>query len=154
MKQLLAICALALVLLACNKDKVETKPHLKFKSFGKNPIADAADQYLKINLEFTDQEGDLDSLFIIRQRLNKKGPSYFEDFLNFVPEFGNQNMGEIQLTLEVAREVIFNLDAIDIPGTVPPRKETDTLLFKFYVKDKEGHTSDTASTKPLYVHRS
>jgi hypothetical protein len=111
---------------------------------------------LRVLLDFTDQEGDLDSVFMTRQRLNKNDPS--PSYLDFplrgnVPEFGNQNRGELQLNLEVQYDVVFNLNPIQIPNTNPRRYEPDTLLIRFYVKDKAGHTSDTAAAKTLYVIR-
>jgi len=153
MKRLFVFCVLTLAIAACNKDKVESTPHLKFKSFNKNPLVDTIDQQLRATVEFTDQEGDLDSLFITRQRLNKRGPAYFNVFYDFVPQYGNQPKGEIQLNLDIKREVTFNLNPINIPGSVPLRHEPDTILLRFYVKDKAGHTSDTAAATPLYVIR-
>lgn len=154
MKRIIVFCVLALAFAACNKDKVESTPHLKFKSFNKNPVADSVDQSLRVILEFTDKEADIDSFFITRQRLNQNGPAYFDIFYDHVPKFGNQMRGEIQLDLELVREVTFNLSPINIPGSVPRRNEPDTLLMRFYLKDKAGHTSDTAVAKQLIVYRS
>lgn len=151
MKRIFVFCALTIAFVACNKDKVESAPHLSFKSYSSNVVQSSGG--LQVTLEFTDQEGDLDSIFITRQRLNQRGPNYFEFFYDKTPDFGNQNKGEIQLNLDIAREVIFGLTEIRIPGSNPQRNEPDTLLFRFYVKDKEGHVSDTASAKPLIVIR-
>lgn len=152
MKRIFVLCALALAIAACNKDKVESTPHLKFKSFNKTLI-DSNDTELDVTLEFTDQEGDLDSVFITRQRLNKSRPSYSDYAYDGVPSFGNQTRGELFVSIPVRDQLLFNLSSIRIPGSSPARYEPDTLLMRFYVKDKAGHTSDTTAPKQLIVIR-
>ena len=151
MKRIFVFCALALFIIACDKDKVESNPHLKFKSFNTDVVE--ANGFVRATLDFTDQEGDLDSIFITRQRLNRRGPSYFNYFYGQAPEFGEQNRGELQIDFEVAKDLIFGLPAINVPGSNPPRNEPDTLQLRFYLKDKGGHTSDTAVASPLIVIR-
>jgi hypothetical protein len=152
MKRILVFCAPILAIIACNKDKVESQPHLKFKSFSSDVIG--VNGILRATLEFTDQEGDLDSVFITRQRLNKSRPDYYTyPVTGSIPDFGNQNKGELQLNLDIPFDVIVNLSAIRIPGSNPERFEPDTLLMRFYIKDKAGNVSDTTSAKPLFVIR-
>ena len=151
MKRIIVFCAFTLGIVACSKDKVESQPHLKFKDFNSDVVAQNG--FLRVTLDFTDQEGDLDSVFVTRQRLNKRGPSYFAFYYGQTPEFGKQNRGELQLDFYVAQDLIFGLPAITIPGTNPVQYEPDTLQLRFYLKDKEGHTSDTAVAKPLIVIR-
>ena len=60
-------------MIACDKDKFETKPQLEYLS--RNTDVVQVSQPLRLNIEFRDKEGDVsDTLFIVRQRLNKKGP--------------------------------------------------------------------------------
>ena len=152
MKRIFVFCVLTLAIIACNKDKVESQPHLKFKSFNNDVVA--LNESLRVTLDFTDQEGDLDSVFVTRERLNKRsGPSYVEFPYGSIPEFGKQNRGELQLDFNVGQDIAFNLPAISIPGSNPPANEPDTLQLRFYVKDKAGHTSDTAVARPLVVIR-
>jgi hypothetical protein len=152
MKRIFVFCVITLAFAACNKDKVESTPHLTFKSFNSNVIH-ATDDQLLATLEFTDQEGDLDSLFITRERLNLRGPSYLDFPYSGIPSFGNQNRGELAVTLPVQNNLLFNLLPIKIPGSVPEQYEPDTLLLRFYIKDKAGHVSDTTSPKQLIVIR-
>ncbi|HWI91452.1 MAG TPA: hypothetical protein VNT20_09260 [Flavisolibacter sp.] len=157
MKRILVFCVLAVAIVACNKDKVESTPHLKFKSVSSDHFNDTVSQGLSVILEFTDQEGDLDSVFMTRLRANRNAPSpnYVDVPLkDLVPEFGNQNRGELQLNFDLKQDIMFgNFGSIDIPNTTPRRYETDTVLLRFYVKDKAGHTSDTAAVKPIYISR-
>lgn len=151
MKRIFVFCVLSLAIAACSKGKVETVPHLSFKSFSSDVVGSTG--VLQVNLEFTDQEGDLDSIFIVRQRLNRRGPAIFSFFYDRAPQFGKQNRGELQLNLDIAQDLIFSLSPLRIPGSNPSRNEPDTLLMKFYLKDKAGNVSDTAVAKPLIVIR-
>lgn len=154
MKRIIVFCVLALAVIACNKDKVESTPHLKFKSYSRNPLVDTIDQQLRVLMDFTDQEGDLDTVYYSRPRLNKNDPSPDNSFqvLWEIPKFGNQNRGELQINLDLNQDILSGLNSIDIPNSTPRRFETDTILLRFYVKDKAGHTSDTVG-KPLYIIR-
>lgn len=139
-----------MAVIACNKDKVETKPHVSFKSFNTDVVS--LNEALRVTLNFTDQEGDLDSLFIIRQRLNARGPSY--KVLPYgIPEFSGQNKGELEVTLSYASDLTLALSALPIPGSNPRRYEPDTLQLKFYLKDEAGNVSDSTSPKQVIVIR-
>jgi hypothetical protein len=151
MKRIFVFGVLISILVGCDKDKVESKPHLSFKSFNSDVVPSTG--LLRVTLEFTDQEGDLDSIFITRRRLNQRGTFYSNFFYNHTPEFGNQNRGELELNLDIAQELIFNVSALRIPGSNPERYEPDTLQLRFYIKDKAGHVSDTTSPKQLIVIR-
>lgn len=138
-----------IVIAACNKDKVETTPHVSFKSFNKN-LVESTDQEVRVSLEFTDQEGDLDSLFVVRERMNARGPAY-KRLPYGIPEFNGQTRGELFLTLDYFSALTLDLDALRIPGT--PDNEPDTLQLKFYLKDKAGNVSDSTPPKQLIVIR-
>jgi hypothetical protein len=150
MKRIVAFCFFAVTITACHKDKVETKPHITFKSVN----TDVVDQNntLRVTLDFTDQEGDLDSLYVIRQRVNKRGPAY--RVLDYsVPEFSGQTKGQLLLTLNYQTDLVVNLNALRIPGSNPAQNEPDTLQLKFYVVDKAKNKSDSTAFKQIIVIR-
>ena len=151
MKRILVFCAFALVIVACHKDKVESTPHVTFKSFNQN-VLDTFDSQLRITLEFTDQEGDLDSVYVVRRRLNVHDASPKTKILDYgVPEFSGQNKGELFLLLNKQNDLLVDLNQIRIPGSIPTRYEPDTLQLRFFAKDKAKHTSDTTSPKQVIV---
>lgn len=151
MKRIVIFCFLAMTIVACRKDKVETKPHVSFQSFNTDVITQPSDA-LRVTLEFTDKEGDLDSLFVVRQRMNARGVDY--RLLPYgVPEFSGQNKGELLVTLNYSFDLTSNLNALRISGSVPAENEPDTLQLKFYVKDKAGNVSDSTSPKQVIVIR-
>lgn len=151
MKRIFALSVIIMALAACNKDKVESKPHISFKTFNSKVIPVGGDALITLN--FTDQEGDLDSVFVIRQRVNKRSFPNSQLIDLGVPKFGNQNQGELQVALDYGTQLTFGLNAIRIPGTNPSQYEPDTLHLRFYVKDKEDHTSDTIGPEQLIVQR-
>ena len=152
MKQFFAIFAVALLLFACNKDKFETKPQLKIKSVNTKEVSNT--QPLTVSIEFTDKEGDVsDSFFIVRQRLNARGPRTFDALPYKIPDFPNTRKGLIEVNFRFFEDLILQLEPIRIPGTNPSRNEPDTMQFKFVAKDKAGNYSDTAVLNDIFVER-
>jgi len=140
-------------LLSCGKDKFETKPQIKLKTSG-NVIV-PVNGVLPVDLEFTDKEGDVDNvIFVKKERLNKKvRPTLRDTFLLQVPEFPNTSSGTIQVNLTHQEFLISAQDPPNIPGSVPPKKEADTLNIKFVLRDKAGNASDTATLFNVIVER-
>ena len=152
MKQYFVLCLLLSTLVGCDKDKFETKPQLTLKSTNYTNVPYNGN--LVVTLEFTDKEGDInDSLFVIRERINRRGqlktaPSPFK-----IPDFPSRNQGEIQVNFDFQFELISGLSSIRIPGTNPSRNESDSLILKFVARDKEGNLSDTVVLNNIYVER-
>src|SRR5215217_5476596 len=135
MKQFVAFSAFVLLLVACNKDKFETKPHLEIKSVNTHELA--FNQALLVTFEFTDKEGDVsDSFFIVRQRLNIHDPVLLNPLPYKIPNFPNTMKGEIEVNLGFQNELTLNLPPIRIPGSNPQQNEPDTMVLKFVAKDK------------------
>ncbi len=142
MKNGFLLSLLAFILFACSKDKFETKPSLKYKSASTHIVPMGSG--LQVNLEFTDKEGDLDSVFIIRERLNKRGPLINNSLqLAFPSSFNNETKGELILNLDYGGRLTYQINGISIPGS-GGAYEPDTLLLKFVIKDKAKNYSDTA----------
>ena len=144
------ICSLAFS--ACSKDKFETIPQLKFKS--KNTDIVNINGSLQIVLEYTDKEGDVsDSLLVVRQRLNKRGPVTMPASPYPIPSFPHTKKGEFEITLEYQFGLIFGLSPLRIIGSNPPQNEPDTLNLKFVARDKAGNKSDTLTVENIIVRR-
>jgi hypothetical protein len=141
-------------IIACGKDTVETKPQLEYLS--RNPDVVQVSQPLRLNIEFRDKEGDVsDTLFIVRQRLNKKSPAQLPASFYLIPDFPKTDKGEFEITLDYQFHLITGFTAIPIPGTgTPPKKEIDTLRIKIVARDLGGNKSDTLEVDNVYVIRS
>jgi hypothetical protein len=144
MKKNLVLGIVLLALISCNKDKFQTKPQIEIKSYNTDHID--FNQDLIVRMKITDKEGDVtDSLFVIRQRLNARGPVTLAASKYSIPDYPSKNLTEFQLTLPYATGLTFNLQALRIPGSVPSSNEPDTMSIKFVVRDKEGNKSDTVA---------
>ena len=145
----ITICAGILLALACSKDKPETKPSIKIKSISSDVVPLNGD--LQIVLEFTDKEGDVnDSLFVKKIRTNKipASSTIRDSFWLQVPDFPSKSNGEILLNLTYQNHLI---SANPPPTDNQGKKIADTLIFRFALQDKAGHTSDTISTTPIVI---
>jgi hypothetical protein len=146
------LTVLFVVVIACNKDKFQTKPTIRIKSLSSNFIP--ANGSLVITLECTDKEGDVkDTLVIIKNRLNKRTTRTVRNTLWYrFPDFPNSMRTEIVATLNY-QDILSAENPPTIPGSNPPQRELDTLILKLAVQDIAGNRSDTISTKQIFVVR-
>jgi hypothetical protein len=107
---------------------------------------------MEMRLEFTDKQGDLDSVILYKNRLNSDPKTVLFPVLPYqLPTFPNKSKGEIKLTLQNT-----DLNACQTPSPqadAPNGKEPDTIIFKIIVKDKAGNVSDTVTTDKLVIER-
>lgn len=148
----LAAFVLIIAVLACNKDKFQTKPTISIKSVN-TEIVPFNGTFL-ITLECTDKEGDVeDSLIIIKKRLNKRVVTTVRDTLRFkMPTFPANTRTEIEAVLDY-QNILSALNPPNIPGSNPVQKERDTLVLRVAVRDKAGNTSDTIQSQQIIVIR-
>jgi len=153
MKTIITVAVIiALTILACGKDRFQTVPQLKLKS--RNADVVPANGTLRLNIEYTDKEGDVsDSLLIVRQRLNIRGPVTLAVSPYKIPEFPKTDKGEFEVSLTYQFGLIFGLSPIRITGSNPVRNEIDTLRLKIVARDKAGNKSDTLVVDNVYVTR-
>ncbi len=128
----------------CKKDKFGSKPTLKFKSV--NTTVLSQHQLIQFTLSFSDAEGDLnDSMFV--QKIeptcfnsNNEGTYIIPDF----PESTNQK-GDLIVTFgnNPNNPAYFNMSA--------QCQRNDTAVFRFVIKDKSNHVSDTVSSPPIII---
>ena len=139
--------------ISCGKDNFETKPQLEYLS--RNTEVVEVGQAFRVNVEFRDKEGDVsDTLFIARQRLNKKQPLQPPASFYLIPDFPKTDKGEFEITLDYSQHLTTGLPAISIPGSGnPSKKEIDTLRIKIVARDLGGNKSDTLVVDNVYVKR-
>lgn len=142
MKVLLSTAILSVVLLlACGKDKFQTKPLIEVKDYNSKVIP--RNGTLVIRLNYFDKEGDLGDgdMYVYRQRLNVIPPNQDRgDILTYViPSFNNRDQGELRLQFN---EVDFLSESTNV---------NDTMVFKIAVKDRAGNASDTITTDKIVV---
>jgi len=139
-------------MISCGKDKFETIPQLEYKS--RNTDIVPVNGSLRLNIEFRDKEGDVsDSVLIVRQRLNKRGPVQLPANPYGIPHFPTTDKGEFEITLDYQFQLITGLAPIRIPGSNPVKNEVDTLRLKIVARDHAGNKSDTLVVDNVYVIR-
>lgn len=137
------IFSLATLLIACGKDKFETKPRLEIKDYSSKEIFQG--DLMTIRLNYFDKEGDLSEapMIGILKRINlfplAPGQDKVDTFRNNLPEYPEKDNGEIsfQLPFDFLKE-----------STI----ENDTIIFRFAVTDLAGNNSDTVETVPIVIH--
>ena len=152
MKKISFLFSLLIIFIACDKDSFETKPTLKLESVSSSIVPKGS--ALGVTLSFTDKEGDIsDTLFILRQRTNKRGPRTAAPSPYKIPSFPNESKGEIELLLDYNTDLTFGFTEIRIPGTTPSQFEPDSMNLRFVLKDKAGNKSDTVSTSVVVLRQ-
>lgn len=132
-------------LLACDKDKFETKPQIEIDSYNTKELYPPPGGDLVIDLKFTDKEGDLGNgkFTYIPVRLNMRplpsGQEYVPVDLT-IPEFTDNNNGEFELRL-----LWRDLHKSDL--------EDDTIRLHFAATDRAGNTSDTIQSDQIVILR-
>jgi len=149
MKKITSIAILLMVLIACSKNKFESKPSLKVTSLNKEVVPKG--DSLTVTFEFTDKEGDVDSaLFLVRRRLNVKGDTTKSPERFTIPSFPDKNQGEIQVTLSNSGFLSRGIQSIRIPGSGTD-SEPDTMKLSFFLADQKGNRSDTAVANVIVI---
>jgi hypothetical protein len=147
MKTLPAIFVISLItlLIACGKDKYETKPRLEIKSYSSREIFKGED--LRISINYFDKEGDLNKAPVIgiKKRLNllplgSGSPDLQDTFDVLLPDYPAKDKGEIT----------FQLGHDRLQESVT---ENDTVVFLFAVTDLAGNKSDTVTSDQIVLHK-
>jgi hypothetical protein len=134
---------LLIVVLACNKDGIATKPSLKLKSVSTDFVP--LNGSLQFVFEFSDKEGDI-TLPLGLEKISSTCPdaSYIDTVKFGFPDIpGTKNTDG---TLEV------NLNNINIlPIRCHGQDTVELAVFKFWIRDDAGNVSDTVTTEPITI---
>jgi len=134
-KWLLPVLVLILVT-ACNKDKFKTEPQVKMRSISPNTVL--AGDIIVVKGDYTDDEGDVDSAFIVYKWYN--GPTAVRND-TFRYDFNRLNLppktreGDFELTFEYSTR-----NHPEIPGIGGVPRDT-TAAFGMILIDKAKHRS-------------
>jgi hypothetical protein len=141
------------ILIACSKDNIGTKPSIKVKSISPSRVPVGVP--LEILLNFTDEQGDIDTLILHKKRINERQVPTVEltdSIIYQIPEFPEKSKGEIRVTLQYATTLVAAQNPPDQPDG-PNGKEPDSLVFKMILIDKAKNKSDTLTSDLVIVER-
>jgi hypothetical protein len=146
---ILSLSFALILVVACSKDKFQTKPTIEIKSINPNPLPKGGD--LIIDLDYTDKEGDLatDSAIYIRKiRINQKPAQTIRDsfWLPLPGEVPKKTKGSIRLTLGWENYA----KSASNPGTPPA---PDSLIFRISMRDASKNASDTIESGLVIIEQ-
>jgi hypothetical protein len=153
MQKLVLYSTLCLIVIAaCSKDKFQDAPNVTITSI--NPTQVPLQSTMAIEMEFTDKQGDPDSVFLFKSRINRvQRPVLPNANLAYkLPDFPEKTKGTLKITLRYNEELVSAQKAPDQIGA-PNNKEPDTIVYKIVVKDKGGNVGDTVTTDHLVIER-
>ncbi len=129
---------------SCNKNKYSTTPSLKYKS--ENTRVVQSGQEIIFTLSFTDAEGDLTDNLLIFKVVGNCPLSDFADSSKLPPFPTTKNQkGDVVVTL------LYNVGGLNTIGSPQCLNQNDTAVFKFVLKDKAQHSSDTATSPSIII---
>lgn len=141
MKRILLMLIVVFVIVACSKDKFQTRPMITIAGYNSKIIN--TNQQLQINLNYTDKEGDIGGggYFIYRIRLNQKPLSAVDNIqadtiISTIPAMPNESKGQLTVSL-------------DYSYLLQSTTESDTMIFKIAITDLAGNKSDTLTTDKI-----
>lgn len=144
MRYSLLFSILILFLFSCKKSKFSSVPSLTFKSANTH-LVNRGD-VLIMTLSFTDAEGDLtDSLFIQEKVLNCAVGGFAKD-IRALPVFNTTKNQEGEILVSYGYN---NNYPSPLPN--PQCNRNDTAIFRFVLKDKAQHKSDTAVSDKIVI---
>lgn len=133
-------------LAACKKDKYTTKPQLTFKNVNTTRLDH--NQTITFTFQVTDKEGDIqDSLWVQKVEPKCGGSNFTAKYK--MPNFTATKSfnGEVSVCFAYGN----NLGCPTLSG--PSCARNDTATFRFWIKDKAGNRSDTASSPLIAILR-
>jgi hypothetical protein len=132
---------------ACNKDKFTTIPQVKINSISPETVSHG--NILIMKGEFTDKEGDLDSVLIVYKWYNGAAVTFKDTFrytfTTFLPSVTKR--GDI--------EVAFQYNTANPNGylTLPGVSKDTTATFGLIISDKEKNRSTYAESQPIRLKK-
>ncbi len=141
--KIVLLLVLAIIVNSCNKSGFGTNPSLTFVNANQTKF-NTGDNVV-FNLSFKQQTGSLDTLFIKRHSLVCSDTDFVTTLNYPVPAFTEtkDQTGQIIVSFSYGTQ-----DSLSISNGSCYAKR-DTSIFKFCLKDKAGHLSDTVQSPKL-----
>ena len=122
---------------ACSKDTYNTTPNLTFKSV--NGTIFPQGSQLQFKFDVTDKEGDIQDTMWLEKISYTCGEDGHILSPNTVPNFSARK----DLKADIEIDVTYGVDLSGCPN------RDDSCYFRFWIKDKGGHVSDTVQSPTI-----
>ena len=140
---------LILVMIACKKDKFTTEPQVTVKSISPGSVSQG--NLIKMKAKFTDDEGDLDSIFIVYKWYNGTIVTRKDTFRTSTAAF---NLPAQTRQGDILVNFLYGISGGDYPQlpSSPVSKDTTSTL-GLVLKDKAGHRSGYSESDPIRLKK-
>ena len=144
MRNTILIALVSLIFLSCNKDTFSSTPKLTYKSVNTKILGH--NQIIKFNLSFTDLEGDvIDTIYVQKISLNCPSSGFTSRYP--VPNFPTS----AKLTGDILVSYANGLNNPPYTNIAFGCTVNDSCYFKFMMKDKANHKSDTVRSETIVI---
>jgi hypothetical protein len=128
---------------ACSKDKFTTEPQVKIKNVVPDPVFNG--QIIRVNGSFTDDEGDLDSVYVVYKWFNGANATRVDTFRYVIGGLGiPEATRQADLTIQYAYgQIIPDYQTIGLVA-----KDT-SASFGLILVDKQGQRSNYTESKQI-----
>ncbi len=143
------IAILVFVLSACGKDKFKTEPQVEIKSISPNTVFNG--DIISVKGKYTDDEGDLDSFFVVYKWYNVTAVVRSDTF-----RYAAANLHLPAKTREADFEINFEYNTNNNPNYVPLSGVTirdTTATFGLILKDKANQRSNYAESDKIRLKK-
>jgi len=147
MKQILLLSAVViLVLIACSKDDVSTKPQITFKSYSIPAIVDSLVDQFDATFQVVDGDGDIQNQFYFRPVIDSDPASLTDSAFapRQMPDIGAHKGSKVDA------EVIYTLQSSDFK-IYDPNVKPDSFRLRVFIIDDAGNSSDTIITPKIPI---
>lgn len=145
-KIVLLILILAGIFMACNKDKFTTTPQIKIKSVTPETVSQGS--VIEMRGQFTDEEGDIDSVFVVYKWYDGATASIVFDTIKYSMDIldlpKNTREGDLLLTFAYGIQI----DGVTQLTPTPSIRDT-SATFGIILKDREANRSDYAESPKM-----
>lgn len=138
-----AVLFFGIIFYACEKDSSGPKIEFKLKSL--NATTFNAGETVKFLFEFTAKTTEKDTMFMARKFYTCSFLSP-DTLIQTFPEFDNVSKGEIEFSFVYGSGGFYN-GCVSGTGVT----KTDSLNYKFWIKDKDGNVSDTITSPKIIL---
>lgn len=145
----IVIAAVAIIIIACNKDKFTTTPQVEIKSI--SPETLFSGNLLRIKGSYTDQEGDIDSVFIVRKFFAGTSAT----LIDTIEKIEFSTLGVPQKTMEAELEIIFEYNTQNNQNyrSLSGVSKDTTAAFGIVLKDKAANRSEYKESEKIRIKK-
>ena len=144
----LVITATVIMVAACNKDKFTTIPQLTLKSISPGTVFSG--NVITLKGSYTDKEGDIDSVFVVRKFFAGNTATKIDTIERF--RFAALNLPGKTLEADIELTYEYNTQNLGIRTLSGVQKDT-TAAFGMILKDKAANRSEYKESEKIRLKK-